>query len=1817
MTESEPEPTTSGPVDISAAIERLRLRLLDHGGRNRLLNFRHTKKNSVRLVDEVPDVLYSELVEGNDFVVAALPMSRRQAEIKFASRSEENELFDSGLGRKLDATELALKAAAASDIATDFELPRSVSRGNRRHTDKNLQTLLFPEDLGVLLRKVSSEAELAVQETGSNMLHLALGFLEWFESDASTTPRLAPLVLLPVLLERGDVDPRTREFQYRLQHSGEDPETNLSLRERLKKDFALELPELKADSSLSDYFAEVEELCASRNRWKVRTFATVALFSFGKILMYRDLADDRWPASSKPSKHARVRELLSGVDNEEGDDWAEEYDVDHPSVKLHLPPTVDEADGSQQSALVDVLKGRNLVIQGPPGTGKSQTIANLIAAAMQRGKTVLFVSEKLAALEVVRHRLNKVGLGDFCLELHSHKTKKRQLLDDIQERLARRRRRFDEARFAEAKRQLDAKKKELREYSDLLHRDLEPLGTTLFDALWRVEGLRAQLGEASGLLDAITFLHPERLTQADLRDYRERAEHFVSKLADVLVEGASMREHPWWGIGEASLTFLDLREVQEQVQALGESARELERLSAAMRAILGDEPRLSCGIELRRLVSAMVALPNSSSRTAQDLVATVLRASNVATAKNYLGAFERAVQAAAMTLEVVERLDAVDEEILQSLGRFASTLRDLPAEIPLSELAVAAARWSESSSRLRNGVEALRDASEALGVEVGVAESGFEMVSTVLQVLQATPFEYLELRKPEMRMRGTDIWLAAAAKRLAEFRAQQARLATSYDLAGLPVLSDLRGHFRAAAGASWWETFRARQRAAKRLVRELSAGQVRPGLRQAATELRSLVQHSEELEWLSGDARLKALGLSGREANEGTFAATQSLVNWYVGAEQLLSKYGDAGREILERVWSADSAWLSSTRERLASNHAIASKARESVSVLRADVLARGWCDGVDGWLTLHDLASTRSTTWKEAANEVTALTLRPGLGFGALARALALGSSYLSARAGLMPFDGFESVRAQSGAGERDWHRVCSIAIDYVGTLESVDGLSAAMRGVISSFGWESERELRRLASAASAELARFDTAVSALSERLAVDREGWFAAPSGDIQESQFEVIAASAARAAASDSLVAWTDFIRARNRFALAGLDGLASLAETGELWPAALPAAAEYVLMRSRVRAAFSISPELAALSELSREQLRRQFAELDVKIQELARAAAAEAACARPVPDGRSVGRVGDLTELALLEHELAKQRRHVPLRQLMRRAGRAIVGLKPCFMMGPLSVAQYLAPGSLSFDLVVMDEASQLKTEDALGAILRGQQLVVVGDRMQLPPTSFFDKAGDDSSEVPDEEADLAVGAESILEAAVAVYRPSRMLRWHYRSRHANLIAFSNAKFYGGRLIALPPTAPHDPATGVKLVEVLDGCYDSGTNVPEARKVVRAVVDLIRTRPGESIGVAAMNAAQAEVIGELFEQEMKRSEAVRHYVEAQAAGLEPFFVKNLENVQGDERDIILVSATYGRNVDGRVFQRFGPINGPFGHRRLNVLFTRARRRLVVFASMAAEDVIVGLDASPGVLALRDYLDFARTGRLAGNLLTGRAPDSDFEIAVARAIEASGYEVSAQVGAAGYYIDLAVRSRRHPDRFLLAVECDGQTYHSTRSARDRDRLRQQILEDLGWRVHRIWSTDWFRRPDHELQRVLREVELAEREEEERDARWTPEMQEEESLKSPGDAVEPFAVAVRIEDETPRMSDEEAQGQLVALRDRVRESTPPVEANLEFLRDEMIQALLRHRPITREEFLGRVPFDLRIDTDPGQMNAALEEALDVLRRLRRR
>lgn len=1376
------KPPTSSPLDGSTVsrLDTARKELLDLSLRNALLNFRPSRARGAEVTSENADEIVDALLSG-----AVLPVHAA------ADKPDQ---------------ELGTKA-----LPNGTSVPSLRARSPKGGNDELLVTNLPRDALEKRLLATWYAARTHVEERGFNILHLAVGMLEWYESDASDKALYAPLFLIPVELERA-----TAVDRFKLKWTSEDIEPNLSLAEKLRADFGIQLPDFPDDEDLvpSDYFDAVSAAVEGQLRWKVLD-ARVALgfFSFAKLLMFRDLEPAAWSSAEGARIGSVMQSLLTDGFPDAGLSFEESTKIDKV-----LPPgnssQVVDADSTQLLAVLEANAGRSLVIQGPPGTGKSQTITNLIADALSRGARVLFVAEKMAALEVVKRRLDEIHLGDACLELHSHTANKKSLLNELQRTVGLARPRVDEFsdRLAVLERSLD----QLNAYADAMNAQIGQTRWTPFQVIGEMVRLRPLLKGVKSphfvYADAGGNEGPSRdtvkipaeftsWTRSDLLERRPLIDNMQRLLADL----GDPVQHPFYG--------------------------------SRLRAVLpSDKDRI-----------------DTSARQA-----------------------EAAVQVLA---------DAIDE-----LGAFM-------------------------------GLTVSHERAEAV-----------VLCSAARRALEAPHLKGIELRTGDWQARRDEIRAVLSAgsahRELHErFGAVLIPEAWTQDL--LSVRQVL-----ATTGTKWWRALSGEYRQAKRSI----------------------------------------IGLCKEAPKDATVARLLDLVDAVLAAQRhraVIAQHASIEERLFGVQWQGErSDW--SVLERIT----------EWVIRLYRDIgdgnVPEGIVEFLSGAPSLEKLGETIRRV--ESALPVHESTL---------------------ARL-------FETL---------EWHEGMRKRVEEAGDLDEQEGM------------------------------------LDAMIERL---------------------------------DEIDLHVRFNVYRDELLEAGLDWVVDLCLDHPKVHPHLVAVFRHVYFEGLLRQAMRERPALQRFDGQTHASTVTQFRTLDQQLLEHNRVRLAAEHCS-------SVPRLSGEGQAGILLREFEKKTRHLPIRKLMTRAGSVVQAIKPVMMMSPMSIAAFIPPGAMRFDVVIFDEASQVRPVEAFGAILRGEQLVVVGDSKQLPPTSFFDSLASDGDDGDRDDSDdnVAADMESILGLAVSRGVPQRMLRWHYRSRHESLIAVSNKEFYDSRLVVFPSPDAERHELGLRFHHLEATAYDRGktrTNPLEAKAIAAAVLEHARRHPALTLGVAAFSLAQAQAVIDELELVRRGNPDVESFFAAHPN--EPFFVKNLESVQGDERDVIFISVGYGRTSEGYVSMSFGPLNGEGGERRLNVLISRARRRCEVFTNLTHDDIDLSKTTSRGVAAFKTFLKYAQTGILDVPGVGSGEADSIFEEEVARALVTCGYRVAMQVGSAGFRIDLAVVDPERPGRYLLAIECDGAAYHSSRSARDRDRLRQQVLEGLGWRFHRIWSTDWFRSADAELKKTIAAIEAA-------------------------------------------------------------------------------------------------------------------------------
>lgn len=1333
-------------------LERWQRKLLDLSARNPLLNHK-SPKTSLNIFCPDPGLLEDKLAAGDRISIRSVPHP--------TGLSQDQELHRQRTGEKI-SEEYARDALERKQVLVDL-----------------------PEDeLSRRAVEIYRKAQTALQEGGSNTLYLALGFLLWRRDEKDDRRFRAPLILLPVTLERKSV-----RSGVKLLASDDEPRFNTTLLELLRKDYQLEIKgldgTLPADHSgidVAGIWSTIRKAVKEVPGFEVIEDVVLGHFSFAKYLMWKDLVD----RTDALRNSAIVKHLLDTP----RDPFPSEIAFVHPDdldrtyrpsdLLVPLP-----ADASQMAAIATADRGKDFVIIGPPGTGKSQTISNLIAHLLGKGKTVLFVSEKTAALEVVYRRLDEVGLGRFCLQLHSNKARKADVLAQLNAAWHTRASRTEEEWQEEAE---------------------------------HVLSLRDQLNR---LVDRLHVKRRNGMTAHHAIGVKIRDEQLAARVA------LSWPTADYHDQGQLEKLRKVVDNLQIQVEAVGD--------------ITGSP---------FNLVSAGDWSPSWEAQVVE-------RAGRLATATRVV--------------------DQASSHLLEAVG----------IELPNKSLA---------------RVDALGELASVL------ADSFRKQTAYALEPDGSERIDALE----------------EAVRRLKEYARAQSALSCAYDPMAWRQLDGVEvGRRWQEANAAWWpKSYFLRRRLIKEMRKAGAKGI--PDPERDAEALTHLRIEGEAIDRL----------------------------------DKLLTNFKD---------WEGHT-----TNPEIPANlQALGKRAQSAIGKL---------ADDASSLMLLK--SKVRSLMYD--GNDL----LAPDAPVGRSAAALreALGTLHQAC-------DAFSDL---AGRSVRDHFSQTRGALDVI--RETAENIASRHAELHDWCGWQ-----RRRTEAMDLEL---EALVDAIEKGLV---------PGAEIRDT-FDA------------AYCAW---------------------------WSGA-------VIGEDEVLRTFSSPEHMAAIAE---------FRAVDSDFQRLTAAyIAAKLSGKLPASDD-----VKKSSSWGVLNREIQKRSRHLPIRQLLAEVPDAVAALSPCLMMSPLSVAQYLPADQALFDVVIFDEASQITVWDAVGTLARGRQAIVAGDPKQMPPTNFFARSDDD----PDGEIEFDGDLESILDEMLGASIPKRTLNLHYRSRRESLIAFSNSRYYQNELVTFP--APVHPDHGVRLVRP-DGFYARGKarhNEGEAKAIVAEILRRITHRDAEirdrSIGVVTFNAEQQSLIENLLDSARAHTPDLE-WAFSRDSTLEPVFVKNLETVQGDERDVILFSITYGPDESGHITMNFGPLNRTGGERRLNVAMTRARSEMVVFSTLKPEKIDLSRTQARAVVDLKHFLDYAERGPSAlASSVYGSIGDfeSPFETAVARALRDKGWEVHPQIGVSAFRIDLGVVHPDEPGVYLAGVECDGAMYHSSAYARERDKIRQGVLEGLGWTLFRVWSTDWW------------------------------------------------------------------------------------------------------------------------------------------------
>ncbi len=1728
-------------------LQRWQRRLLDLTLNNRLLNHRATK-TSLRIICPQPGRLEDKLAEGALIQLRAVPKPSVEGQDEEIHRQRTGEVI---------TEEYALDELDKRRVLVD----------------------LPADELDKRAVEVYRKAQTALQEGGANTLYLAIGFLLWKRDQQDQRRFRAPLILLPVALERKSVRSGIRMVAH-----DDEPRFNTTLLEMLRKDFRIdiqnldgELPTDKSGIDVEGIWNKVRRAVKEAPGFEVVEDVALGHFSFAKYLMWKDLVDRTDALRDNPV----VRHLIdtphdpyvTEINFVEPRQLDREYE---PSDLLTPLP----ADSSQMAALATADRGKDFVMIGPPGTGKSQSISNLIAHLLGKKKTVLFVSEKTAALEVVYRRLDKIGLGRFCLELHSNKARKSDVLNQL--------RTSWDAASLKSNDEWEKRAKELRTLRDRLNCVVDKLhkkhrnGLTVHYAMG-VKVRDEEFANRVTLRWPRTDHHDEAALDA-MRDAVENLSIQAKAIGDISTS-------PFHLVTNSNWTPQWEADVAGKANILSEAASDTDRacetLCTATGVTLPDcsMKRLDALGEIAKLLVVSYRKPTASvlESDGPDRIealknAAVQRYSEAQASLSFLHEPQTVVVWQRETNELRALCDQLNRVVTRLnkehpnglTARYAMDVKihekELASHVSLS-WPTADHHDQTAIESIRNAVENLQSQAKAVG---DIGQNPFHLVKNCEWSLQwesrivelaerlsaatknadracETLCEAIGIPLPDRSIARLDT-LGEMASLLVDSYRQPTAYALESDgpdrlealknsVAPLKAYAEAQASLSCAyesfawrtldggyigwrwevATATWWPKRFFMQRS---IVKEMRAGgaQGQPNPERDAQVLIQLRQEGEAIDRLdrllaglkdwTGHATdpsvaesLHRLGEQARSATSKLADDPQTLAEIRAKVRTLLHDGNDllAPGAVIERAATAFLTSLEHLHESrnefetsagdalrdafAAADHDLAQLGETAkVIVLRRDEI-RDWC------------------AWWKCRAEVVDLALLP------LVEAMEQGrvpveemvktfeAAYCTWWLGAVTAE--DEVLRTFSLPEQETtitkfheinHRLQELAAEYIAVTiaglptddpQTLEEARAAMRTLLHD-GNDLLAPGAPVERATTAFLTSLEHLRGASSEFKAVAGESVREAfATSDRALTQLRE--AADAIAARHNELRDWCAWRKRRAEAVDADLLPLVEAAEQGRVLPEEMEKTFEAAYCTWWSGSVIGEDEVLRTFSTPEHEATITNFRHIDDRFQKLTGEYIA-ATLAGSLPEQDDVKKS---SQWGVLRHELQKKKRHKPVRRLLEEAPEVMTSLAPCFMMSPLSVAQYLSPNQALSDVVIFDEASQITVWDAVGSIARGQQVIVTGDPKQMPPTNFFARSDDD----PDGDIDAQGDLESILDEMLGAGIPRRTLNLHYRSRKESLIAFSNARYYDNELITFP--APNVAERGVRLVRP-DGFYARGKarhNEGEAKAIVNEVLRRL-THPDPaihklSIGVVTFNSEQQNLIENLLDEARSKQPEIE-WAFSREHTIEPVFVKNLETVQGDERDVILFSVTYGPDQSGHVTMNFGPLNREGGERRLNVAMTRARAEMLVFSTLSPEHIDLSRTQARAVADLKHFLEYAENGKSAlGSAVFGSVGDfeSPFEAAVARELRMKGWQVHPQVGVSAYRIDLGIV---HPDqsgRYLAGIECDGAMYHSSAFARERDKIRQQVLEGLGWTLFRVWSTDWWTNKAGALEKV--------------------------------------------------------------------------------------------------------------------------------------
>lgn len=1602
-------------------IEYWKSQLLDTGKRNKMINYRETSRATLKIVEPGLDELYMNYVQNENELTFQYPIDK------------DSDIRTYSVLQLLDRLSCPIPVLLGDiKVATSFQ--------ESKKTLKNLR----------------NKSRLALEEQGTNILYLSLGFIEWQENHGSHHSWVkSPLILVPVSLT---VDSLNAPFK--LVRYDDDVVVNPTLQHLLSADYGIELSPFDADkNTLEDYLKALEDI-ADEKGWRIIREASIGLLSFLKINMYKDLEHN----IENITNNAVLKAMLG--DTSEIVNIPEELkSYNHDTLIPKDCFQVLSADSSQQDAIELSKRGVSFVMQGPPGTGKSQTITNIIAEAMASDKKVLFVSEKMAALQVVYKRLSELGLAEFCLALHSHKANKKQILDDIQNTLSLKKTRVKQEAIEELDR-LNFERTELNKYATELHEEILPLNISCYDAY----GILDNLKNATDSLFSLENV--DKITREELNEMIYNLENLANYINN---SNFDIENNPWIGVVINSLSLDDKQVMDKNIHLIVECLKKLTLNISDLTAEYGlnNINTLQSLKELTEFVKNLLKI--------SIIPEIIFNNSNIRELEEFT---EKSADRMSALIKDRENIDSWFYSDIYKID-ITKVKTDIDSKTEKLNESLESTIIYNIAENIDNYYNDISDVLNNLTSVVNLANSDISLLHLnmplTLANLSVLHDLIVELKtQPSCQKQWFDAKiLGSAISNISKYKELSLKINSLnneilsnwekeiFDIEYIEILNRFKTDYK-----SIFKVFKSNYRADKKTI----------------------IKNCKDPLAKISDQQIVEVLLKIKELNE----LTAELANNKSSIDEM---YGSAFSGT-NTDWEAVSLDLSSL-QKILNLYPAASTQNEFKNILinnEYDKLSRIFA-------SFDELSSERVQVICSNYNRIFLNKLDSNEDLSVIISKI---KNVLESVGELRT----QIKELKSIYKDKDSHIGMFVklekAMDLINAesvLQNEEGLFKTFYGDLYKYTSTDWNEVKKHV----ANKKEFDSLVSGRNlpenfcQTIAISPEKRTTITSKigiiekilvDINSLQtfFERIFGDGVASLSVDSLTEkyskclgkveliekYLDYKTFRDKCINCGLeefvvsvekDGIRDIVDSFKK--------RFYMLWLSK---ALDTKPSIANFKSVTHDKTVSDFCTHDEHQLSIARMRIREKLI-NNLPSKDRLLSAHD--EMSILTRELGKKRRIMPIRKLFRTIPNLLLKIKPCFMMSPLSVSYFLEAQTYNFDMVIFDEASQIFPEDAIGAILRSKQVIIAGDTKQLPPTNFFASSANnldgqfDSSE--DEYEDEIF--DSILEETASIL-PNRTLLWHYRSRHEDLIAFSNSHIYKNELITFPGSAMSKADTGVEYYKVADGVYEDRCNIHEAKKCVQLIIEHIENHPDLSLGIIAFSEKQQSTIEQvLYEYREEHPEYEWFFDENKD---EPFFIKNLENVQGDERDTIIFSICYAKNRRGTMLMNFGPLGKQGGERRLNVAVTRAKTNIKLVGSIEPTDIDLDRAKSDGAKLLRAYIEFAMKGAATLPMHQEETLENkdDFCDCIYDFLISKGFRVSRNIGCSDYKIDLAVEHPNKDGTFIAGIECDGESYFSARTARERDHLRPQILKNMGWNMYRVWSSAWIKNPKDEQERLL-------------------------------------------------------------------------------------------------------------------------------------